>query len=164
MSPSRRTENSTATSIAISPPPRLGQIAGRAGRHLRDGTFGVTGQVDPLDDELVQEIEAHEFDPVKVLQWRTAEFDFASLDALKRSIETPAPVEGLTRALPAVDVQALDQLSRDPEIRDLATGRERVALAVGSLRAARLPPDRAGAACRPDRLDLSRPRRARSCR
>ena len=106
----------------------LGQIAGRAGRHLRDGTFGVTGQVDPLDDELVKKIEAHDFDPVKVLQWRTVGFDFASIDALKRSIETPAPVEGLTRALPAVDQQALDHLSRDPVIRDLAVGRERVAL------------------------------------
>jgi ATP-dependent RNA helicase SUPV3L1/SUV3 len=105
----------------------LGQIAGRAGRHLRDGTFGVTGQVDPLDDALVARIEAHEFDPVKVLQWRTAQFDFASIDALKRSIETVAPVEGLTRALPAVDVQALEQMARDPEIRDLAVGRQRVA-------------------------------------
>ncbi|MBX3583458.1 MAG: helicase [Rhizobiaceae bacterium] len=106
----------------------LGQIAGRAGRHLRDGTFGVTGQVDPFDDELIAKIEGHDFDPVKVLQWRTVGFDFASVEALKRSIETPAPVEGLTRALPAVDQQALDHLSRDPVVRDLAVGSERVAL------------------------------------
>ncbi|MEO5323881.1 helicase-related protein [Mesorhizobium sp. CC13] len=106
----------------------LGQIAGRAGRHLRDGTFGVTGQVDPLDEELVEKIEGHDFEPVKVLQWRTATFDFSSLDALKRSIDTAAPVEGLTRALPAVDAQALEHLSRDPAIRSLATNRERVAL------------------------------------
>ncbi|AZO21254.1 helicase [Mesorhizobium sp. M1E.F.Ca.ET.045.02.1.1] len=106
----------------------LGQIAGRAGRHLRDGTFGVTGQVDPLDEGLVEKIEGHDFDPVKVLQWRTADFDFSGLDALKRSIETNAPVEGLTRALPAVDAQALEHLSRDEGIRALATGRERVAL------------------------------------
>ncbi|TGQ78059.1 helicase [Mesorhizobium sp. M8A.F.Ca.ET.207.01.1.1] len=106
----------------------LGQIAGRAGRHLRDGTFGVTGQVDPLDEDLVQKIESHDFDPVKVLQWRTAQFDFASLDTLKRSIETNAPVEGLTRALPAVDAQALEHLSRDEGIRALATNAKRVAL------------------------------------
>ncbi|MER8806536.1 helicase [Mesorhizobium australicum] len=106
----------------------LGQIAGRAGRHLRDGTFGVTGQVDPLDEDLVQKIEGHDFDPVKVLQWRTAQFDFASLDALKRSIETNAPVEGLTRALPAVDAQALEHLSRDEDIGALATNAKRVAL------------------------------------
>jgi ATP-dependent RNA helicase SUPV3L1/SUV3 len=106
----------------------LGQIAGRAGRHLRDGTFGVTGQVDRFDDELVEKIESHDFDPVKVLQWRTVQFDFSSLDALKHSIEATAPVEGLTRALPAVDAQALEQLSRDPDIKALATGRDRVAL------------------------------------
>ncbi|MDN2579891.1 helicase-related protein [Aquibium sp. ELW1220] len=106
----------------------LGQIAGRAGRHLRDGTFGVTGQVDPLDDELVEKIEGHDFEPVRVLQWRTAQFDYASLDALKRSIETPAPVEGLTRALPAVDAQALDHVCRDEDIRRLADRPQRVAL------------------------------------
>lgn len=106
----------------------LGQIAGRAGRHLRDGTFGVTGQVDPFEEELIEKIEGHDFEPVKVLQWRTATFDFASLDTLKRSIDTVAPVEGLTRALPAVDAQALEHLSRDENIVSLATNRERVAL------------------------------------
>ncbi|MGN6536475.1 MAG: helicase-related protein, partial [Mesorhizobium sp.] len=106
----------------------LGQIAGRAGRHMRDGTFGVTGRVDPFDEDLVQKLEAHDFEPVKVLQWRTARFDFASLDALQRSIETNAPVEGLTRALPAVDAQALDFLSKDGEIRALATNPKRVEL------------------------------------
>ncbi|MEQ1952719.1 helicase-related protein [Mesorhizobium yinganensis] len=106
----------------------LGQIAGRAGRHLRDGTFGVTGQVDPLDDDLVEKIEGHDFEPVKVLQWRTAHFDFSSLDALRHSIETPTPVEGLTRALPAVDARALEQLARDPDIQRLAVGRQQVAL------------------------------------
>ncbi|THF57348.1 helicase-related protein [Ollibium composti] len=106
----------------------LGQIAGRAGRHMRDGTFGVTGRVDPFDEDLVQKLEAHDFEPVKVLQWRTARFDFSSLDALMRSIETNAPVEGLARALPAVDAQALDFLSKDGEIRALATNPKRVEL------------------------------------
>ncbi|MBN9270570.1 MAG: helicase, partial [Mesorhizobium sp.] len=106
----------------------LGQIAGRAGRHMRDGTFGVTGRVDPFDEDLVQKLEAHDFEPVKVLQWRTARFDFSSLAALQRSIETNAPVEGLARALPAVDAQALDFLSKDGEIRALATNPKRVEL------------------------------------
>ncbi|WP_371832846.1 helicase-related protein [Mesorhizobium koreense] len=104
----------------------LGQIAGRAGRHLRDGTFGVTGQVDPLADDLIEKIEGHDFEPVKVLQWRTASFDFSSLDALKRSIETTPGFEGLTKALPAVDQRALEHLSKEPGIRDLAASRERV--------------------------------------
>ena len=106
----------------------LGQIAGRAGRHVRDGTFGVTGQVPPFEDELVERIEGHQFDPVKVLQWRTPEFDFSSLDALRRSIETPPSVDGLTKALPAVDQKALEHLAADPLMRGMATTRERVAL------------------------------------
>lgn len=106
----------------------LGQIAGRAGRHLRDGTFGVTGQVDPLADELVERIESHTFDPVKVLQWRSAAFDFSSIDALKRSIDRIPRVEGLTRALPAVDARALEHLSQDEDVRRLAGDAKRVEL------------------------------------
>ena len=106
----------------------LGQIAGRAGRHVRDGTFGVTGQVNPFDEELVERIEGHDFEPVRVLQWRTDRFDFSSIDALRRSIETPPSVEGLTKALPAVDQRALEHLAGDPLVRGLATTRERVSL------------------------------------
>ncbi|HSX76026.1 MAG TPA: helicase-related protein [Shinella sp.] len=107
-------------------PAELAQIAGRAGRHLRDGTFGVTGRVDPFDDELVKRIETHQFDPVRVLQWRTTRFDYSSLSTLRRSLDAPPPIGGLTRALPAVDQQALEQLSRYPDVRDLATTPERV--------------------------------------
>ena len=106
----------------------LGQIAGRAGRHMRDGTFGVTGQVDPFADDLVEKIESHDFEPVRVLQWRTAGFDFADVEALKRSLETVPPVEGLTRALPAADQTALELLSRDSDIAALADRPQRVSL------------------------------------
>ncbi|MGH6805367.1 MAG: helicase-related protein, partial [Ensifer adhaerens] len=107
-------------------PAELAQIAGRAGRHLRDGTFGVTGRVDPFDNELVHRIESHEFDPLKVLQWRTKAFDYASLAALKRSLDAAPTIPGLARALPAVDQQALEHLSRYPEVADLATTPDRV--------------------------------------
>lgn len=109
-------------------PAEMAQIAGRAGRHMRDGTFGVTGRVAPLEADLVERIEAHHFDSVKVMQWRTAEFDFSSLDGLRRSLDTASPVEGLVRALPSVDAQALEFLSRDYDIAHLADRRERVAL------------------------------------
>lgn len=107
-------------------PGELGQVAGRAGRHLKDGTFGVTGRVDPFDNELVERLESHQFDTVKVLQWRTAKFDFSSIGALQRSLEAAPRVEGLTRALPAIDQQALDFLARYPEVADLANTPERV--------------------------------------
>lgn len=107
-------------------PAELGQIAGRAGRHLRDGTFGVTGQVAPFDDELVERIESHQFDQVKVLQWRSKNLDFSTLRALRESLDVSPTITGLTRALPATDSQALDHLSRYPEIQDAATTPERV--------------------------------------
>ncbi|OHV82208.1 helicase-related protein [Rhizobium sp. LCM 4573] len=107
-------------------PAELGQIAGRAGRYLRDGTFGVTGRVAPLDDELVERIEGHEFDHVKVLQWRSKSFDFSSLKALRESLDMAPTLPGLARALPATDSQALDYLSRYPEVKDAATTPERI--------------------------------------
>jgi len=107
-------------------PGELGQIAGRAGRHLRDGTFGVTGQVQPFDDELVERIQTHQFDPVKVLQWRSKALDFSSLRDLRASLDVAPVIQGLTRALPATDSQALDYLSRYPEVIDMATNPERV--------------------------------------
>ena len=58
-------------------PAELGQIAGRAGRHMNDGTFGVTGQVPPFESELIDRLENHAFDQVGMLQWRTRKLDFA---------------------------------------------------------------------------------------
>ena len=107
-------------------PGEMGQIAGRAGRHLRDGTFGVTGRVDPLDDELVERVESHQFDAVKVLQWRTKNFDYSSIVNLRASLDTAPAIHGLSRALPAIDQQALEYLSRYPEIVDITTNAERV--------------------------------------
>ncbi|MCJ9745114.1 helicase-related protein [Neorhizobium sp. SHOUNA12A] len=107
-------------------PAELAQIAGRAGRHVRDGTFGVTGQVAPFEDELVERIESHHFDPVKVLQWRSKNLDFSSLKALRESLDAAPTLLGLTRALPATDSQAFDYLSRYPEIKDIATTPQRV--------------------------------------
>ncbi len=104
----------------------LGQIAGRAGRYTRDGTFGVTGRVTPFEDELVEDLEAHRFAALKMFQWRNSALDFSSLDTLRRSLEEPPREEGLTRAPPAEDQVSLEFAARDPDIRALATGRERV--------------------------------------
>ncbi len=67
----------------------LGQIAGRAGRHMRDGTFGVTARVDPFPDPLVEALETHRFEPVRTMQWRNDALDFSSLAALKASLDEP---------------------------------------------------------------------------
>ncbi|MGB7337060.1 MAG: helicase-related protein [Salaquimonas sp.] len=106
----------------------MGQIAGRAGRHTRNGTFGVTGQVLPLEDELVEQLETHVFAPSKVLTWRNRDLQFSSLERLKDCLEVPSANRLLMKALPATDVIALDTLSRDPWVKSVATRADNIKL------------------------------------
>ena len=103
-------------------PAELGQVAGRAGRYMNDGTFGVTGEADPFDNETIERLESHNFDSVRMLQWRNRDLDFASLDRLSRSLTALPQIEGLTRAQPNADLSGLEALARDPATRDLAKG------------------------------------------
>ena len=109
-------------------PAELAQIAGRAGRHKNDGSFGVTADLDLFDEELAAQIENHEFEPIKSLMWRNPNLDFSTLPALIISLEQPAPRPGLARAPMADDMQALNLLSRDPAICDLAASEQDVRL------------------------------------
>jgi len=108
-------------------PAELGQIAGRAGRHARNGTFGVTGGTEEFDEELVVQLETHDFEPVKVLQWRNSVLDFRSIEALRSSLERPPQDRTLTRVPIATDQMALDFLSRN-EAGALAHGHDAVKL------------------------------------
>src|SRR6185369_14674003 len=67
-------------------PQEIGQIAGRAGRYQRDGTFGVTGEAEDMDPDLVEAVENHQFEPVAGAEWRNAKLDFGSLPNLMRSL------------------------------------------------------------------------------
>src|SRR5436305_10276015 len=98
-------------------PAEFGQIAGRAGRATRDGTFGTTGRCPPLQTELVQALENHNFEPVKILQWRNSTLDFASLGALQASLATVPTEQGLTRAPIGEDILVLEHATRDEEVR-----------------------------------------------
>ncbi|MFG1479853.1 helicase-related protein [Xanthobacter sp. V4C-4] len=102
-------------------PSEMAQIAGRAGRALRDGSFGTTGRCPPFDQELVERLEDHAFDTAKVLQWRNAVLDFSSLRGLMASLSQPPREDGLTRAPTADDVAVLEILSRDMELAARAT-------------------------------------------
>ncbi len=102
-------------------PAEFGQIAGRAGRHMRHGTFGVTGRADAFDEDLVQRLESHDFEPVRVLQWRNHVLDFTSLDALRDSLDRTPGHAALTRVPVATDQSTLEFVARSEAAR-LATG------------------------------------------
>src|SRR6266566_2344326 len=67
-------------------PSELAQIAGRAGRATRDGTFGTSGRCPPFETELVQALESHSFEPVKIVQWRNTDLDYSSIGALQATL------------------------------------------------------------------------------
>ena len=75
----------------------IAQIAGRAGRHLTDGSFGTTGGVESFDSSLVQAVEDHRFPPVRRAYWRNAALSFETLPALLDSLAAPPPLPGLQR-------------------------------------------------------------------
>ncbi|UPK35454.1 helicase [Bradyrhizobium sp. 186] len=107
-------------------PSEFAQIAGRAGRATRNGTFGTTGRCAPFEPELVNALQNHTFDSVKMLQWRNSKLDFASLGALQVSLNLAPGHEALTRAPIAEDMRVLDHAARDAEVRDIAHGKAAV--------------------------------------
>ena len=108
-------------------PGEIGQIAGRAGRHMNDGTFGVTGSAEAFDADLVERLETHTFDSVRVLQWRNRGLDFTSLDRLRESLREMPREPRLTRARAADDVLALETVSNERDVAGLATSPAAVA-------------------------------------
>ena len=103
-------------------PSEFAQIAGRAGRATRNGTFGTTGRCAPFEPELVNALQNHTFDSVKMLQWRNSKLDFSSLGSLQVSLALSPGHEVLTRAPIAEDLRVLDHAARDGEVRDMAHG------------------------------------------
>ena len=102
-------------------PEELAQIAGRAGRHTANGTFGVTGEAPPLDDGVAQAIMDHTFQPVKKLQWRNSDLQFGSVKRLIQTLETRTDDQWLTRVRESDDLAALKALGDDPLIAARAT-------------------------------------------
>ena len=99
----------------------IAQIAGRAGRHMNDGTFGTTAELGTLDAEIVEAIETHSFEPLTRLNWRNNRLQFGSIAALLKSLDERPSKPGLVQAREADDHCALQALARNPDIGGLAT-------------------------------------------
>ena len=100
--------------------PEMAQIAGRAGRHQRDGTFGTLslgGEAGPaFSDDEVFAIEEHRFRPLDHLYWRSSELDFTDVRALIASLEARSDDPILRPAPLSIDLAVLKLLAEDPAI------------------------------------------------
>ncbi len=97
----------------------MAQIAGRAGRHQRDGTFGTLGLSEEsggLSDEEITAIEEHRFRPLDWVYWRNAELDFTDIRTLIASLEEKPDDPMLRPAPEAIDLAVLKLIAEDPAI------------------------------------------------
>ncbi|MDW8414950.1 MAG: helicase-related protein [Thermaurantiacus sp.] len=109
----------------------IAQIAGRAGRHQRDGTFGtvILGSADDaptLAPAEIEAIEQHRFPPLTSLYWRNARLDFSSLRRLVMSLDALPSAPELVRGQDAIDVAVLKRLAGEPWVMERARHREAV--------------------------------------
>ncbi len=109
-------------------PNELAQIAGRAGRGMSHGSFGVTGEAPELSPEVAEAIMEHRFAPIRKLEWRNPALQMGSTAALIASLEHKPEHELLARVRDADDLTALRTLSAAPDVRDRATNGNAVKL------------------------------------
>jgi ATP-dependent RNA helicase SUPV3L1/SUV3 len=99
--------------------PEMAQIAGRAGRHQKDGTFGTLGLTEEsggFSEEEINAIEDHRFRPLDSVYWRNADLDFTDIRALIRSLEAKSDDPLLRPAPEAIDLAVLKLVAEDPAI------------------------------------------------
>jgi ATP-dependent RNA helicase SUPV3L1/SUV3 len=91
----------------------IGQIAGRAGRYLNDGSFGITGDCKEISPEEVELLENHKFEEIKTLYWRNSNLNFNNPTSLIKSLEEKSQVEWLRKIHECEDEKALKYFLKD---------------------------------------------------
>ena len=104
----KKTRNLTLSEIS--------QIAGRAGRHINDGTFGVTGECKQLSSDEIEKLERHHLNSINTLYWRSSKINFDSLDNLIASLEKKVNSQFLKRINDCDDEKALKFLTKDNDV------------------------------------------------
>jgi len=92
----------------------MGQIAGRAGRYLNDGNFGITGESDAIKTEEVELLETHKFDEIKTLFWRNSNLNFNNISSLINSLDQKPKRDWLKRIHECEDEKILKYFLKDP--------------------------------------------------
>jgi ATP-dependent RNA helicase SUPV3L1/SUV3 len=104
------------------------QIAGRAGRHMSDGTFGITGEAKELDPSIIEQVENHKFDIIKQIQWRSSVLDYSSFESLLDSLNTHPNVMGLVKVSQPMDEKFLTRLASEEAVKNRLTNNSSIQL------------------------------------
>ena len=106
----------------------IGQIAGRAGRYLNDGNFGITGECKEINAEEVDLIENHKFEEIQFLFWRNSDLNFDSPEALIKSLEKKPKNSWLRKIYECEDEKALKFFLRDKNLENIKFEKEKLNL------------------------------------
>ena len=109
-------------------PPEIAQIAGRAGRSTRNGTFGVIDESLKFDEETVEQVETHSFFPLKNLWWRNTDLNFSSVNKLVKSLDKAPPFNFMRKKVGALDAICLTHLSQIDTIKTKIENEENLSL------------------------------------
>ncbi len=106
----------------------IGQIAGRAGRYLNDGNFGITGQCKEINSEQVSLIENHKFEEIQTLFWRNSDLNFESPLSLIKSLDKKPDKDWLRKTYECEDEKALKFFIKDKNFENIVLAREKLNL------------------------------------
>ena len=109
-------------------PPEIAQIAGRAGRSTRNGTFGVIDESLKFDEETIEQVESHSFFPLKNLWWRNTDLNFSSVNKLIKSLDKAPPFNFMRKKVGALDAICLTHLSQIDTIKAKIENEENLSL------------------------------------
>ena len=106
----------------------IGQIAGRAGRYLNDGNFGITGDCKEITSEDVELLENHKFEEIRNLFWRNSNLNFNNPLSLIKSLEEKPHTEWLRKIHECEDEKALKYFLRDKSLINLEFNKKSLSL------------------------------------
>jgi ATP-dependent RNA helicase SUPV3L1/SUV3 len=106
----------------------IGQIAGRAGRYLNDGNFGITGNCKDISPEEVELLENHKFEEIKILFWRNSKLNFNNASALIKSLDEKPKKEWLRKIHECEDEKVLKYFLNNMESHNIKNNKDTLEL------------------------------------
>ncbi len=106
----------------------IGQIAGRAGRYLNDGNFGITGQCKEINAEEVELLENHKFEKIQFLFWRNSNLNFNTPNTLIKSLDDKPNKSWLRKIHECEDEKALKFFLKDKNLENKEFDKNKLSL------------------------------------